>query len=165
MNKENKPFKFTELVMLYCKNFEVVKTLKQLCEKELNDLANSLKLRLSKYKERWIIVFSKTYGEIQKKDWKKTGLIWYDFHYDQAQIGKGKITTQIRVDDLQLRKKVCKELGKKIKETFGQEAVPSRGSVILKVVKKVEGNNFEDPIIEMIELCIKFSPNFDPYAQ
>ena len=120
MDKESKPFEFSELVMLYCKNWEVVKTLEQRWKNESADLVRRLKERLSKYEDEWNIYLSNTYGWAKKNTWEKAGSpISYGFWFDPGMIGKWVIGVSIQVKSRDLRKKVCEELGKKIEQTFG----------------------------------------------
>jgi hypothetical protein len=165
MNQEKKPFEFSELVMLYCKNWDIVKTLEQHWKAESDELVRRLKERITEYEDQWNIYFSNTYGWAIKKTWEKAGSsIKYGFFFDPGMIGKGRIWASIQVKGRELRKKVCGELGKKIKETFGQE-VNSRNEYISYLDKEVGNKNYEDAIVKIVQLCIDFSPNLDPYVE
>ena len=165
MNQEDKSLEFSELVMLYCRNWEIVKTLEQRWKTESDELVRRLKERVAEHKDEWNIYFANTYGWARKRAWEEAGSpISYGFWFDPGRIGKGRIGVSIQVKDRELRKKVCEELGEKIEETFGQKVSP-RKEYISYPDKEVGDKNYEDAIVEIVQLCINFAPNLDPYVK
>jgi len=168
MNQEDKP-EFSELVMLYCRNWDVIKTLEGRWRTESGDLVRRLKERLAGYEDEWNIYFSNTFAWARKKAWEKAGssIISYGYWFDPGRIGKGKIGVSIQVKDRELRKEVCKGLAKEIQETFGvRVVVDSRNEYIFSNADREIGEkSYEDAIVETVQLCISFSPNLDPYVK
>lgn len=165
MNHEDKPFEFSELVMLYCKNWKVIKTLEQRWKSESDELVDRVRDRLAEYEEEWNIYFSNTYGWAKKKAWKKADSgITYNYWFEPGRIGKGEIGVSIQVKDKELRKKVCEELGKKIEKTFGDKVSPRNEHIFTNATREIGDKNYDDAIVELVELCIDFSPNLDTYT-
>lgn len=166
MNEQDKPFEFSELVMLYCKNWKVVKTLEHRWKSESEKLVSRVTDRLGEYEEEWKIYISKTYGLAQKRSWKKADSgISYSYWFEPGRIGKGEIGMSIQVKDRELRKKICEELGKEIEKTFGTTVSPRNEFILTNADRKIGDKNYEDAIVELVELCIDFSSKLDPYAE
>lgn len=166
MTDKEQPFRFSELVKLYCENYGVIKTLEDRWKKEMGELVRRLKKKLAKYDKEWNMDFSNTYGWARKRVWGENPPIEYQFLYYREKIGEGKLEQCIHVStsNRELRERICRDLGKKIKETFESEVEP-RSVYVATTDIHVGERSYEEAILQAVEKCIEFAPNLDPYAR
>ena len=163
-DKDDAP-EFSELVMLYCKHFDVVKTLEQRWKAESDSLAQRVEDRLSDYEDEWEIHFSNTYGWIRKREWHSAGIeIGCFFGFGPEKVGKGALEVSVQVKDKDLRKLICEELGAELESTFRNKPNPKYEYIFRDADQDVGDRSYEDAVVEGARKYIEFSPHLEKYV-
>jgi len=162
------PVSFSEVVMLYCRNWEIIHALEVRWKSETDQLVDHTRGRVAPLLEGWEFLISNTYGWARKQSWAKDGQpnIAYQFWWDPSRIGQDKIGVSIQVKDRELRNNICKDenFRSQVRQVFGQEISPRNENLSFSNTNIPKArDNYEDAIVELIERCIEFAPNLDRF--
>ncbi len=162
MTSREEEQEFGELSLLYCKNIGIIKTFEQRLRRDQSKLADRLKTGASEFGEEWEVQISLTYCWIRKRDWKKAGIkVLYEVTFTPEHIGEHVVKQDLKIEDQEVRKQMCNNLGRKLKDAFKVSIDSTNMFIFHDNLISLGDSTFEDTIINAMNKFISFSPEID----